>query len=209
MVREEANSSVLKLMNIPQEQSSGGASGALLHFHSPWRFFCKYYMWHTDWTQCCSMLHSSPCPCSYPLPKKPQRSPGPKGTVWTNRCMYILVLQFMLILTDFYCQQARPVSFHEENSTTNDSLKTLHFKGLFYKCVTELFSSPSQVSLQEQQSWWIMWSFASDLCAAPFLGGRAGDLTELCQPQQKCLCQSRREFFLISTLCSSTCTERG
>lgn len=123
-------------------------------------------------------------------PRNPRDLQLIRGKVWTNRCMYILVLQFMLILTDFdqklFCQQACLVSFHEENIITNHSMKTLHFKGLFYKCITEFF--PSQASLQEHESWWIMQIFAPALHAVPFLGGRAGDLTELCQPQQMCFC---------------------
>lgn len=57
--------------------------------------------------------------------------------------MYKVVLQFMLILTDFdqklFRQQACLVFFHEENSITNDSMKILNFKELFYKSVTEFF----------------------------------------------------------------------
>lgn len=39
MVTEEANSSLPKPINIPQEQWSGGTSGALFHFPSLWKCF--------------------------------------------------------------------------------------------------------------------------------------------------------------------------
>ena len=74
---------------------------------------------------------------------------------WTG--VHILVLQFMLILACFdqklLCQQAYLVSFHEGNSITNDSMKTLHFKVLLYKYVAESLPLHPNCPCSNNRAW--------------------------------------------------------
>lgn len=211
MATEEPNPSILKPINSPQEQWSGGASGAFSCFPSPGKcFFLALHMAHglktvSTAAPCFTLLHALKvlhCP----------RNPRDLQIIrekfeWTG--VHILDLQFMLILArfdqKFLCQQAYLVTFREANSITKDSMKTLHFKVLFYKCVAESFPIhpyfPCSNNRASEQHGAVL--LVSVIC----LSGRqrAGGLAALCYV----LLPEHKGVFLIPILHCNTCIETG
>lgn len=143
MATEESNPSILKPIDSPQEQVV--TLMPFLVFLTLGIVSCLHGIWYMGWTPCLLVLCVSYSSLLLWF-STTQETPEifhiiRENFEWTD--FHILLSWFMLILTGFdqkfLCQQAYLVSSHEENSITSDSMKTLHFKALFYKYLAEPF----------------------------------------------------------------------